>query len=142
MKNFTLLTALLFLFSCSPADNQSADALESRIARIESSLAPRFQIKGEDVATFNIDERLNALNIPGLSVAFAVNGEVEWSRAYGMADVGEVRPMETDTMLLAGSISKPVAALRAHHVPTMLLRLCDEAKFKQITLLRSPVRLP
>jgi len=33
-----------------------------------------------------------------------------------MADTAGDRPMETNTMLLAGSISKPVAALRAHQL--------------------------
>ena len=65
MKNFTLLAALLVLFSCSPADDdQTAGALELRIARIENSLTPRFQIKGQEVASYNIDERLEELNIP------------------------------------------------------------------------------
>ena len=108
---------LLLLLSCSASDgDQQIQSLEVRIARIESGLMPGLHIKGRDTATYNITERLEELNIPGLSVAFAANGEVEWSKAYGMADTADDRPMETNTMLLAGSISKPVAALRAHQL--------------------------
>jgi len=108
---------LLLLLSCSASDgDQQTQSLEVRIARIENGLMPGLHIKGRDTATYNITERLEELNIPGLSVAFAANGEVEWSKAYGMADTAGDRPMETNTMLLAGSISKPVAALRAHQL--------------------------
>lgn len=117
MKNLLYLWVLLFLLSCSsPEGDPNTQALELRIARIESGLTPSFQIKGQDPVTFNINERLDELKIPGLSVAFAADGEIDWSRAYGMADTDENRPMETETMLLAGSISKPVAALRAHQL--------------------------
>ncbi len=112
MKNLTLSALLLFTVSLSAQD---AD-LEARIKRVEDGLMPSLQIKGEAVPTFNVNNRLKELGIPGLSVAFVKDGKIEWSRAYGMADVAENRPMTTETMLLAGSISKPVAALRAHQM--------------------------
>jgi len=117
MKNFSLLLVLLFLSACTPPDSASgAQDLDARLARIENGLTPGFQIKGQDQLVFNIDERLKELGIPGMSVAFVANGEIAWQRAYGMADIGEDKPMQTCTMLLAGSISKPVAALRAHQL--------------------------
>jgi len=112
MKNLTLSTLLLFTIALSA---QEVD-LDARIKRIEDGLMPSLQIKGEPVPTFNVNDRLKALGIPGLSVAFVKDGKIEWSRAYGMADVSENKPMTTETMLLAGSISKPVAALRAHQM--------------------------
>jgi CubicO group peptidase (beta-lactamase class C family) len=117
MKKYFSPCILLLLLSCSSSDgDQQTQSLDARIARIENGLMPGLHIKGRDTATYNITERLEELNIPGLSVAFAANGEVEWSKAYGMADTAGDRPMETNTMLLAGSISKPVAALRAHQL--------------------------
>lgn len=97
----------------STTDAAPKSSLEQRIEGIENSVMPSLQITGREVPTYNIDERLEELGIPGLSVAFAVDGEIQWARAYGMADVAEGRKMTPDTMLLAGSISKPVAALRA-----------------------------
>jgi CubicO group peptidase (beta-lactamase class C family) len=116
-KQLILLGAFLVTISCGAANDDGAgEKVEDRIARIERTLEPTFRIKGQDVETFEINERLNELGAPGLSVAFAVGGKIEWARAYGMADADDDRPMSTETMLLAGSISKPVAAIRAHQL--------------------------
>jgi CubicO group peptidase (beta-lactamase class C family) len=37
---------------------------------------------------------------------------VEWAKGYGLADVAGQRPVDAQTLFLAGSISKPVTALR------------------------------
>ena len=123
MRILTFLATLFVVVSCSASDgDKTTHGVEHRIARIENGLTPTFRIKGQEVETFEINERLDELGIPGLSVAFAVDGEIEWARAYGMADLNSARPMDTDAMLLAGSISKPVTALRAH-------QLVEEGKF-------------
>ena len=117
MKRLLFVLALLFLGSCTPDEGGPAGrTLESRIVRIENGLTPVLQIKGQEPVAYNVVDRLNELNIPSLSVAFATNGVVQWKRSYGLADVTENRPMQTNTLLLAGSISKPVAALRAHQL--------------------------
>lgn len=114
MKKLTLL--FIFFAVSLPALAQESAEVEARINRIENSISPMFRIKGREVPKYNLEERLKALNIPGVSIAFVSNGMVEWARAYGMADRGENQKMTTETMLLAGSISKPVAALRAHQL--------------------------
>ena len=114
MKKLT--TLLLFFVLSLPVLAQESEALAARIDRIENKISPLFRIEGREVPQYYIEERLKALGIPGLSIAFVSNGKVEWARAYGMADVAEGRKMTTETMLLAGSISKPVAALRAHQL--------------------------
>jgi CubicO group peptidase (beta-lactamase class C family) len=81
------------------------------ISRIENGLQPNLQVEGDSVPLFNIEERLRELGIPGVSIALLANGEIEWARAYGMADSSENRPMTIETMLLAGWISKPVCSL-------------------------------
>lgn len=116
MKHLAYIFLAVFLLTTAPLQGQSNSDLEARIKRIENGLMPVLQIKGEPVTTFNIEERLRQLNIPGLSIAFVTNGKVEWARAYGIADKADNKPMTTETMLLAGSISKPIAALRAHQM--------------------------
>ena len=93
MNRISCLITLLTLSACNAPDESSGtQALELRIARIENGLTPVLQIKGHEIPTFNIEDRLAELNIPGLSVAFVANGKIEWERAYGMADIGENRP--------------------------------------------------
>jgi len=139
MKRLCFLSVLLLLFSCSLHDGEpNSQTPDSRVARIESGLIPDFWIKGADPVPFNINERLDELGIPGLSVAFVADGKIEWARAYGMSSVAENRPMETDTMLLAGSISKPVAALRAHQLVEEGVFDLDENVNKYLTSWQVP----
>ncbi|MCE7991567.1 MAG: serine hydrolase [Roseivirga sp.] len=116
MKHSSSFFLAVLFFLTAPLLGQTNADLEARISRIENNLMQNLQIEGEETPVYNINERLKQLNIPGLSIAFVSNGKVEWARAYGMADRNENRPMTTETMLLAGSISKPVAALRAHQL--------------------------
>jgi CubicO group peptidase (beta-lactamase class C family) len=110
----SLLLVSFLLASCFADEQSDSDSqLESRISRIENGLIANVQIEGEPRRYFNLNDRLEQIGVPGLSVAFAANGEIEWARAYGLADKSESRPMTTGTYLLAGSISKPVAALRS-----------------------------
>ena len=51
--------------------------------------------------------------MPGVSIAVLIDGEIEWARGYGFADLESRRPVTTNTLFQAASISKPVAALAA-----------------------------
>ena len=59
--------------------------------------------------------------VPGLSVAVAVDGQLAWAAAYGVADASQKNPVTADTLFQAASISKPVTALGA-------LRLVEAGK--------------
>lgn len=114
MRHLFITFIVLLVIGCSPSGEDKP--LSERIARIENGLQPVFQIEGEDVPTYTIEERLKELGIPSISIAFVNDGKVEWARAYGMADSSENRAVNTETMYLAGSISKPVAAVHAHQL--------------------------
>ena len=47
---------------------------------------------------------------PGALVAFAVDGKVVYSRAFGVADIETGRPVTTQTLFRVGSVTKMVAA--------------------------------
>lgn len=108
-----LLTPLLLLvvFACSTPEQEQQE--DPGIEKIMSSIQPTLQIEGETTPVYNIEDRLEMLGIPGVSIAVVENGELAWARAYGIADTSENRPVSTETLFLAGSISKPVAALAA-----------------------------
>ncbi len=108
MKRTIVLLALLGVGLSVQADEAS-----ERIAR---DLLPTFRIEGEPATPQTVSARLAHHGIPALSVAFAIDGEIAWAKAWGSADVEAARPATADTFFLAGSISKPVAALRAHQL--------------------------
>jgi CubicO group peptidase (beta-lactamase class C family) len=51
--------------------------------------------------------------VPGVSVALIQRGEVAWARGFGIADVRSGKPVTTETVFEAASMSKPVFALIA-----------------------------
>lgn len=52
-------------------------------------------------------------NLPGLSVAVAIDGEVAWAEGFGWADVDSRTPITPRTRFRLGALSKPVTAMAA-----------------------------
>jgi CubicO group peptidase (beta-lactamase class C family) len=116
MKKAGFLFLMVLLLSCDDSEPKSQEEVRAKISKIERSISPTLQIEGEEIPVYTIEDRLKELGIPGVSVAVAFEGEIIWAKGYGMADVSENRGVDSVTMFLAGSISKPVAALRAHQM--------------------------
>lgn len=57
-----------------------------------------------------ISAEMSRLQIPGLSVAVATEGEVRWSQGYGLADLENFVPAKSATAYRLGSVSKPITA--------------------------------
>ena len=107
-----LVLVLAAVAACSePAPGPSAPGAPP--ARVESALLPTFTIRGEPARRTSLADRMDALGVPGVSVAVLLDGEVAWARGYGFADLESTRPVTTHTLFQAASISKPVAALAA-----------------------------
>lgn len=60
-------------------------------------------------------------NIPGLSISLVRDGTVAWSGAFGLADADSKRPLDTETVFEAASLSKPV-----YSYP--VLKLCEPGR--------------
>ena len=116
MKHLLVLLSIITLLSCTDFKEKEQQELQARISRIENNIQPMLQIEGEEVPTYSIEDRLKELDIPGVSIALVSNGKVEWAKGYGVANKSENRMVDSSTMFLAGSISKPVSALRAHQL--------------------------
>ncbi len=113
---------VLILFSCQPAaDPSSEDALLAEIKAIENSLSSSLRIKGEEVKSYTIEERLAEYEIPGISVAIVRNGKLHWAKGYGLANTETGQLVDTATLFQAASISKPVSGMGA-------LKLVQEGK--------------
>lgn len=61
-------------------------------------------------AHMTVADEMARLHVTGASVALVVDGKVAWVRAYGSKEAGKPAPVDSTTLFLAGSISKPVFA--------------------------------
>lgn len=95
--------------------------LEERIQHVENGLLPPVAVKGEPSETMKLVDRMQFYKTPGVSIAVINNGKIEWARGYGVLVAGEDKPVTTETVFQAASISKPVAAMA-------VLRLVQEKK--------------
>lgn len=107
MKKIICVLFLAFIsLSCQTPSND--------IKSIENDLLPNFYIEGEKPEPVTLNERMHHYGVPGLSVAVFKNGELEWAKGYGMADLETQRPVDEQTLFQAASISKPVSAVAVH----------------------------
>ncbi|MHA2494786.1 MAG: serine hydrolase domain-containing protein [Candidatus Hodarchaeales archaeon] len=75
----------------------------------------------------SLEERMHNYFIPGISIAVVNNFKVDWAEGFGVKRKGDTEKITSDTLFLAGSISKPVAALGALHlVEKNLIDLDDD----------------
>lgn len=91
----------------------SGASVGEHVTNIERAVVPAMVIRGEPIPTVSLAERMEQLRVPGVSVAVINGGEVEWAKGYGLADRERGRPVTTETLFQAASISKPVAAMAA-----------------------------
>jgi CubicO group peptidase (beta-lactamase class C family) len=116
MKRLWVPLLLPFL-ACQAA--QSQEDVDELIAAFENGIIAGIPIQGEPVVKETLEQRLEHLGVPAVSIAVMENGVIEWAKAYGLADVAEGRSATPNTLFQAASISKPVAA-------TAALKLVDE----------------
>ena len=74
-----------------------------------------------------LDKEITALlqkyDIPGASLAVVSNGKIIWAKPYGYADTATKRPVNTDTLFQAASITKTLTStavmktLMTYHIP-------------------------
>ena len=79
------------------------------IARIEAAQSPNRQ--GFD--NYTIQQLMQRVRVPGVSIAVIHEGKIHWAKAYGVADVETNQAADTGTVFQAASISKPVFAMAA-----------------------------
>ena len=89
------------------------DEIERRIARVETGLLLPTQVRGRPPDRHALETRMRYHGVPAVSVAVIHRGEIEWARAWGLADPDTGAPATTETLFQAASMSKPVAALAA-----------------------------
>lgn len=81
-----------------------------QIARVASAPAPGKYASVVQQGRALIDSVMMERNIPGLSVAVSVDGEIVWSEGFGYSNIEQQTPVTTTTKFRIGSISKSLTA--------------------------------
>jgi CubicO group peptidase (beta-lactamase class C family) len=65
---------------------------------------------GAPVPEDAVEIELEQHHVPGLSIAVVHQGHTDWAKGYGVLENGKPGLVDTATLFLAASISKPVSA--------------------------------
>lgn len=107
MRPLAFLVALTLAVTAPTGVTAQAPDPAAMIARIEGRQSPNRQ--GWD--PYTIQELMQRLRIPGVSVAVIHDYKIHWAKGYGVADAKTGEPVDTGTAFQAASISKPVFAM-------------------------------
>lgn len=94
-----------------PASGQSSD--EQQVEQALSALQPSTQVAGRAYSPRALMEMMRQQSVPGVSIVVFREGRIVYARGFGVAEIGDARPITPDTLFQAASISKPVTATGA-----------------------------
>ncbi|MFZ2989902.1 serine hydrolase domain-containing protein, partial [Ideonella sp.] len=106
-----LIAAAIASLIISVGTAHAADDVAAQVAAVERGLRPPVSFEGD--VPWTLADRMRHYGVPGLTISVVHDGKVAWTRVYGLADREAGLPMTERTLLLAGSVSKPVAAYGA-----------------------------
>lgn len=107
---FHAIAVAMFAALASVSVSATGLSVEQRIQRIQSGLLPPVLVKGESTQLIGLSTRMDALHVPGVSIAVIHDGKLEWARGFGVTRVGGP-PVTPETLFQAASISKVVSTL-------------------------------
>lgn len=86
-----------------------AQSPAQRAAQMVQAL-PHLGPGADTSARATIEQEMARLHVTGASVAVVAGGKVVWARGFGAKESGQTAPVDSNTLFLAGSISKAVFA--------------------------------
>jgi len=107
MKNLTV-TLFLSLLIASCVQNEKPVPTADAIQSVENGLTTALQIDGD--STWTVEERMEHYGIPGMSIAVIHNGEIAWTKGYGVMNRESNEPVTSKTLFQASALSIPVTA--------------------------------
>lgn len=110
-----IIHLLLLLLYINKVQSQQSNptyskAIEQKIKQVENSLSGWVKIQDSN-STRTIQQQMALYKVNGVSIAVINDYQLEWARGYGWADSAERRPVTTETLFQAASISKSLNAM-------------------------------
>lgn len=109
-KDFCSIGTVMLALLIGPPGATAKPSVEQEIQRIQSGLLPPVLVRGESVKPTALSTRMEALHVPGVSIAVIHGGKLEWARGFGVMSIGGP-PVTPETLFQAASISKAVTTL-------------------------------
>jgi len=109
-KDFCSIGTVILALLIGPLAATARPSVDQQIQRIQNSLLPPVLVRGEPEKPTALSKRMDALHIPGVSIAVIHGGKLEWARGFGVMSIGGP-PVTPETLFQAASISKPVTTL-------------------------------
>ena len=100
------IRALIVALLATPSLAYSQAGVEYAVARSDAKFTEVIEM-----ARFRFDSVMAANNIPGLSVAVSIEGQVVWSEGFGYANIETGTPVTPATKFRIGSVSKPLTSV-------------------------------
>lgn len=132
LQSLGVLFFLLSVSACSQIDDSG------RVSRVENGLLPATVVASQVGVKTDINQRMSDYAVPGLSVAVIDDGRVVWAKGYGLIHTGSDKPVTSDTLFQAASISKPVVAVGALRLVTDGMLNLDDSVNSQLTSWQIP----
>ncbi|UCH60496.1 MAG: beta-lactamase family protein [Anaerolineales bacterium] len=105
----------LLIKRISPPASLPADSLDEEFsARVENSLV-MLDENGQPQwgKTATLAERMEAFQVPGVSIAVIDEYKLHWAKGYGTRTAGENEPVTAQTLFNSGSVAKSLSAAAA-----------------------------
>jgi CubicO group peptidase (beta-lactamase class C family) len=103
MRRALAVTALFFVRTLSAQAHVDPAQIEHRLRALGPAGA------GSD-QTFDLVDRMRLYHVPGVSIAIVDGSRIVFARGYGVTEFGGVKAVDSTTLFMAGSISKPIFA--------------------------------
>jgi CubicO group peptidase (beta-lactamase class C family) len=92
MPKLICFIVLIISLSSASAQNQNnvySKATEDTIKMVENGLSGDVQIQ-DSINTWNIEERMKAKGVNGVSIAMIRDYKIVWAKGYGLADKASI----------------------------------------------------
>lgn len=120
---FLVLISQVIINSLYSQEKKYSPKIEKKIKEVENNLGLWVNIEGSS-NQHTLQQQMDAYHVNGVSIAVVKDHKIEWARGYGWADTATQRPVTSETLFQAASISKSINGIG-------ILKLVEE---KQVNL--------
>jgi CubicO group peptidase (beta-lactamase class C family) len=107
---YSLISVVLFVAACAPA-LPATPAVTLEPSPVTVDAPERMNEAGLAELETYILESMGLAEIPGMSIAIVQNGEVIYTKGFGVRELGRNEPVTPDTLMMIASSTKPLTTL-------------------------------